>query len=228
MEIPFRMKPQQILGRVSTPDGRELVLYVRDGVFSIRVDGLELMSSRAHGSEEALAGLVLAAVRNRRPKVLVGGLGMGYTLRAVLDIVSESARVTVAEIFPAVVRWNRGELAHLARAPLADLRVSVEEADVASVIAASPSTFDAVLLDVDNGPAAFTTVGNRDLYDHRGLAAIRRCLRPQGVLGVWSADPDPPFARRLAKAGFTVRTETVSARPRAKGPKHTIFVAQKP
>ena len=114
------MKPQQTLGRVATPDGRELVLYVRDGVFSIRVDGLELMSSRAHGSEEALARLVLGGAQRQEPSVLVGGLGMGYTLRAVLDAVPGSAKVTVVEIFPAVVGWNRGELAHLAREPLED------------------------------------------------------------------------------------------------------------
>jgi len=220
------MKPQQILGRVATPDGKELVLYVRDGVFSIRVGGLELMSSRAHGSEEAMAGLVLAGVQGREPGVLVGGLGMGYTLRAVLDVVPESARVTVVEIFPAVVSWNRVELAHLAREPLSDSRVAVEEADVAAVVAANPRTFDAVLLDVDNGPAAFTTAGNRRLYGPQGLAEIRRCLRPRGVLGVWSADPDPAFARRLTRVGFRVRTETVSARRSARGPKHTIFVAR--
>lgn len=222
------MKPQQTLGRVTTPDGRELVLYERDGVFSIRVDGLELMSSRAHGSEEALADLVLAGIQSREPAVLVGGLGMGYTLRAVLDVLPESARVTVIEIFPAVVGWNRGELAHLAREPLEDARVTVEVADVAAVITANRCAFDAVLLDVDNGPEAFTTSSNRRLYAPQGIAEILCCLRPRGILGVWSADPDPPFARRLAKAGFTVRSETVSARPRAKGPKHTIFVAQKP
>jgi len=220
------MKPQHTLGRVATPDGRELVLYERDGVYSIRVDGLELMSSRAHGSEEALADLVLAGIRNRQPKVLVGGLGMGYTLRAVLDAVPESARVTVVEIFPAVVDWNRVELAHLAREPLEDARVVVEEADVAEIITANPHTFDAVLLDVDNGPEAFTTRGNRRLYDPQGLANIHRCLRQRGVLGVWSADPDPPFARRLSGAGFRVRAENVSARHRGKGPKHTIFVAR--
>jgi spermidine synthase len=220
------VKPQRTLGRVATPDGRELVLYERDGVFSIRIDGLELMSSRAHGSEEALADLALADIRDRNPKVLVGGLGMGYTLRAVLDAVPLSARITVVEIFPAVVGWNRGELAHLARKPLEDARVTVVEADVAAVVSANPHAFDAVLLDVDNGPAAFTTAGNRRLYGPRGLADIRRCLRPRGVLGVWSADPDPAFARRLTRAGFRVRTETVSARRRTKGPKHTIFVAR--
>jgi len=220
------MKPQQMLGRVATPDGHELVLYARDGVYSIRVNGLELMSSRAHGSEEALANFVLPKVQGREPRVLIGGLGMGYTLRAVLDVVPASAQVTVVEIFPAVVAWNRGDLAHLAGKPLEDSRVAVEEADVAAVIAANPRTFDAVLLDVDNGPAAFTTAGNERLYRADGLAAIRRCFRPHGVLGVWSADPDPAFARRLSKAGFRVRTETVSARRNAKGPKHTIFVAQ--
>jgi len=121
-------------------------------------------------------------------------------------------------------------LAALRKQPgqLKDARVVVEEADIATVITANPRTFDAVLLDVDNGPAAFTTTGNRRLYGTQGLADIRRCLRPRGMLGVWSADPDQPFARRLTKAGFRVRTETVSARLNAKGPKHTIFVAKKP
>ena len=219
------MKPQHFLGKASTPDGGEIVLYERDGAYFIRVNGLELMTSRAHGSEEDLARLALARIKKKKPKVLVGGLGMGYTLRAVLDAVPKSARVMVAEILPAVIAWNRNELAHLAGSPLEDPRVAVVERDISEIIAAGPSAFDAVLLDVDNGPAALTVAENERLYGPLGLTAIRRCLRPGGVLGVWSADPDKAFERRLAKAGFKVSTETVPARRGAKGPKHTIFVA---
>ncbi|MCK5376853.1 MAG: hypothetical protein KAJ97_07215 [Acidobacteria bacterium] len=221
------MKPQKTLSRMATPDGKELVLYERDGVFSIRVDGLELMSSRAHGSEEALARLVLSEIGHRRPKVLVGGLGMGYTLRAVLNFRPPVSTVTVAELFPSVVSWNRDELAHLAGAPLDDPRVTLVEDDVSDLLANSPHSFDAVLLDVDNGPAAFTLARNERLYGPHGIASVRRSLRPGGVLGVWSADPDPAFARELGRAGFRVKTEKVSARGVAKGPKHTIFVAKR-
>jgi spermidine synthase len=219
------MKPQHTLGQASTPDGGEIVLYERDGSYFIRVNGLELMTSRAHGSEEDLARLALAKVKQKNPKVLVGGLGMGFTLRAVLDVVPMSANVMVAEILPAVIIWNRKALAHLAGEPLEDPRVAVVERDVAEIIAAGPAAFDAVLLDVDNGPAAFTVAENERLDGPSGLAAIHRCLRPGGVLGVWSADPDKAFERRLAKAGFKVSTETVPARRGAKGPKHTIFIA---
>ena len=219
------MKPQLTLGKSATPDGGEIVLYERDGAYFIRVNGLELMTSRAHGSEEDLAKLTLAKVRNRQPKILVGGLGMGFTLRAVLDTVPQTAKVMVAEILPAVVAWNRDELAHLAGSPLEDTRVAVVERDVSEIIGAGPSAFDAVLLDVDNGPAALTVAENEVLYGPPGLAAIQRCLRPGGVLGVWSADPDRAFEKRLAKAGFKVSTETVSARRGGKGPKHTIFIA---
>lgn len=219
------MKPQHTLGRASTPDGGEIVLYERDGAYIIRVNGLELMTSRAHGSEEDLARLALAKLTRKKPKVLVGGLGMGYTLRAVLDVVPKKAEVLVAEILPAVVAWNRSELAHLAGAPLEDPRVAVVERDIAEIIAAGPSAFDAVLLDVDNGPAALTVAENKRLYGPEGLTTIRRCLRAGGVLGVWSADPDRAFERQLRKAGFKVATETVPARRGAKGPKHTIFVA---
>jgi len=219
------MKPQHTLGQASTPDGGEIVLYERDGAYFIRVNGLELMTSRAHGSEEDLARLALAKIERKKPKVLVGGLGMGFTLRAVLDAVPMSAKIMVAEILPAVIIWNRKALAHLAGEPLEDPRVAVVERDVAEIIAAGPSAFDAVLLDVDNGPAGLTVADNERLYGPSGLAAIRRCLRPGGALGVWSADPDRAFEKRLAKAGFTVSTETVPARRGAKGPKHTIFIA---
>ena len=221
------MKPQHTLGRANTPDGGEIVLYERDGIFIIRVNGVELMTSRAHGSEEDLARLTLAKVGSTSPKVLVGGLGMGFTLRAALDAIPRSAKVMVAEVLPVIVEWNRNELANLAGAPLEDPRVAVVERDVAEIIAAGPSVFDAVLLDVDNGPDALTVAENERLYGSNGLAAIRRCLRPGGVLGVWSADPDRAFEKRLAKTGFKVTTETVPARRGSKGPKHTIFIASK-
>jgi len=218
------MKRENLLGSVKTFDSKRLVLYERDGVYSIRVNGLELMSSRAHGSEEALARLVLARVRRPHPEILVGGLGMGYTLRAVLDVVPQQSKIVVAEIFPAVVEWNRADLATLADAPLLDPRVTVQVTDVADLFDGHP-TFDAILLDVDNGPDAFTIARNHRLYGAHGLEQIRRSLRQQGVLGVWSADPDPPFERRLSKAGFRVQVETVPAYQKSKGPKHTIFIA---
>jgi spermidine synthase len=220
------MKPQSTLGTATTPDGRQLVLYERDGVYFIRVDGLELMSSRAHGSEEALARLALARTRSRSPKVLVGGLGMGFTLRAVLDAVADDAEITVAEILPAVVAWNRDHLAELAHRPLDDPRVIIEVRDVAEVLGSSRRAFDVVLLDVDNGPVAFTTSGNQRLYSRRGLERIRRALRPGGVLGVWSADPDSRFVKRLAEAGFRVDEQRVPARGAGKGPRHTLFMAE--
>jgi spermidine synthase len=220
------MKPQITLERSVTPDGKEIILYERDGVLTIRVNGMELMSSRAHGSEEAMATFVLADLRATRPHILVGGLGMGYTTRAVLDNLPAKGRVTVTELLPVVVTWNRRHLGHLAGSPLDDPRVCLKQDDVARVMVANPLTFDAVMLDVDNGPAALTDIRNEQLYNAKGLATARRCLRPGGVLAVWSASPDHAFERALGKAGFRVRIETVRARKGAKGPKHTIFIAK--
>jgi len=218
------MKPQITIDRSTTPDGKEVVLYERDGVYTIRVGGYELMSSRAHGSEEEMAALAFAAVKARSPHILVGGLGMGFTLRAVLTGLPATGRVTVAELLPEVVSWNRKHLGHLTGEPLDDERVSLAVNDVAHVIASGTSAFDAILLDVDNGPAALTDHRNEKLYRARGLEIARRSLRPGGILVVWSASPDRPFESALAKAGFSVRTETVRARRGAKGPKHTIFL----
>ncbi len=220
------MKPQITIDRAITPDGKELVLYERDRVFTIRVDGLELMSSRAHGSEESMADLVLGQMETRHPRVLVGGLGMGYTLRAVLDRVSRSSRVTVAELLPEIVSWNREHLAVLSGSPLDDARVELAVEDVSQVMASRPDTFDAILLDVDNGPAALTDHRNARLYVAEGLAAIKRSLRRNGVLGVWSASPDRAYERALQRAGYRFRVETVRARRGTKGPKHTIFIAE--
>jgi len=220
------MKPQNLIDLTTTPDGNELVLDERDGVYTLRVDGFELMSSRAHGSEETMAEIVLAEVVSERPRILVGGLGMGYTLRAVLDALIPPGRVTVAELVPEIVRWNRDHLADLAGSPLDDPRVELVVSDVSRIISSSPDTFDAILLDVDNGPAALTDSRNARLYAAEGLAVINRSLRRDGILGVWSAGPDREFERTLRRAGFRFRVETVRARRGAKGPKHTIFIAR--
>ena len=220
------MKPQVTLERTTTPDGTELVLYERDGVFAIRVNGLELMSSRAHGSEEEMAELVLGQLKTRHPRVLVGGLGMGYTLRAVLDRTSFSSQITVAELLPEIVQWNRAHLAHLAGFPLDDERATLVVEDVGQVMASEPKGFDAILLDVDNGPAALTDQRNARLYLPEGLTTIGRSLRRGGILGVWSASPDREYERALKRAGFRFRVEMVPARRGAKGPKHTIFIAR--
>ena len=187
------------------------------------------MSSRMHGSEEALATLTCRDVRTLdQPSVLVGGLGMGFTLRATLDLLPPHASVVVAELVPAVVEWNRGPLGPLAGHPLKDPRVAIEIGDVAVTLRSSPGRFDAVLLDVDNGPAAFTAEQNRGLYDDRGLAAARAALKAGGVLAVWSAWEDRKFEQRLRYAGFTVEVQRVRGRLRKGGPRHTIFLGRNP
>lgn len=224
------MKPRVLVGRVPTPDGGELTLHRHGADFHLAVDGDELMSSRAHGSEEELAELCLAPLRDRRaPRVLVGGLGMGYTLRAALDALRgrPRAEVVVAEIFPAVVEWNRGPLADLAARPLDDPRARVYEGDFAELLAGAPPDgppWDAILLDLDTGPGHVTLERNRTLYAPEGLARLHAALTPGGTLGVWSAHPDPAFTRRLAKAGFDARAHRTRARKSGKGWRHEIFV----
>ena len=222
------MKPWELLGRTSTPDGVELALTRRDREYVILAAGKSLMSSRMHGSEEALATLACRALRRREePAVLVGGLGMGYTLRAALDLLAVDATVGVAELVPAVVEWNRGPLGPLAGHPLSDRRVRVEVGDVGAILRASRDRFDAVLLDVDNGPAAFTASGNDGLYADRGLAAARVALKVGGVLAVWSAWDNRRFEQRLRYGRFEVEVERVRGRLKRGGPRHTIFLAHK-
>jgi len=222
------VKPQTILDGATTPEGGEVVLYERAGVYTIRVNGHELMSSRVHGSEEELARLVCGALAERgEPRVLIGGLGLGYTLRAALDALPKGAMVEVVELLGAVVEWNRGVLSHLAGGPLEDPRVVLEVGDVTAKLRGADSLFDGVILDVDNGPDGLTMAANERLYRDAGLAAIHRALRPRGVLGVWSAEPDSSFARRLARAGFAVTSTRVRARSGGSGPHHTVFVARK-
>ncbi len=223
------MQPQRILDVVVTQDERELVLYQRGDRFLIQIDSEDLMTSRAHGSEQEMARLALATLGVRpTPRVLIGGLGMGFTLRATLDQLDRSpgAVVIVAEVFPSVVEWNRGPLAHLAHAPLEDARVRVDERDVALVLSSTTEVFDVILLDVDNGPDALTLQSNRHLYGQRGLEAALAALAPRGVLAVWSAGDDPNFTLRMHKAGFEATTHRVRERP-GKGARHVIFVGRK-
>ncbi len=217
------MKTTSELARARAPGGGELVLYEHDGTYTIRVGGLELMSSRAHGSEQRMAEL---AVREGARRVLVGGLGLGYTVRAVLDRVAADARVIVAEVVPAVVAWNRSHLAHLAGRPLEDPRVAVVEDDVGRVLRAATQRFDAILLDVDNGPQALTRPANQGLYGETGLRTAKAALARGGALAVWSAERDEPFLRRLRRVGFVAESVDVPARGAGGGPKHTIFVAR--
>lgn len=218
------MLPWRTLDRARAPDGAELVLQERNGEVVIRADGRELMSSRAHGSEETMAELGCARLRPDA-RVLVGGLGLGYTLRATLERLGRGARAVVAELVPAVVEWNRGPLAHLAGRPLDDPRVTVEVGDVRDVLARAPGGFDAVLLDVDNGPAALVRPANRRLYERAGIRLATRALRPGGVLVLWSASPDGPFERRARAAGLDVSAHEVPARgPGHRGPTHTLYL----
>ncbi len=221
------MKPWELLGEARTPDGTLLALTRRDREYVILANGKSLMSSRMHGSEEALATIVCRHARaSEAPCVLVGGLGMGFTLRATLDALPARATVIVAELLPKVVEWNRNVLAPLADHPLKDRRVDVIVGDVTDTIAASRDRFDAVLLDVDNGPHAFTATANDRLYGDAGLAALRGSLRSGGIVGVWSAWESRKFEQRLRYAGFDVKVEHVRARLKKGGPHHTIFLGR--
>jgi len=224
------MIPWVLLGEARVAvDGKRLSLYQRDGEFSIRLGGGgELMNSRSHGSEEALAELACARVAGRAPAhVLIGGLGMGFTLAAALSQLDAAARLTVCELVPEVVAWNRGPLGELAGHPLRDPRVAVYEGDVARLIMTQSHAYDAILLDVDNGPEGLTHADNDWLYGCEGLAAASAALRPGGVLAVWSAGRDPVFTGRLFKAGFAVEELRVRARG-TRGARHTIWLAQYP
>jgi len=203
-------------------------LVRRGDEYIILANGKPLMSSRMHGSEEALATFACIRVRTlEEPSVLIGGLGMGFTLRATLDLLPPDATVVVAELVPAVVEWNRGPLGPLAGHPLKDKRVQVEVDDVAVTLSSRPGRFDAVLLDVDNGPTAFTASNNAGLYDDRGIAAARAALKMDGVLAVWSAHEDRKFEQRLRHGKFDVQVERVRGRLKKGGPRHSIFLGRK-
>jgi spermidine synthase len=220
------MIPWIQLDSAKIPGGREeLRLKRRGSEFSIMLGTNELMNSRLSGSEEALARLSCAKIRGRpRPNILIGGLGMGFTLRAALAELPPDAAVVVAELVPAVVAWARGPMAELFAGCLDDRRVEIREADVADEIGSGKSAYDAILLDVDNGPDGLSRDENDRLYSMPGLAAARAVLRPGGVLAVWSAHPDRGFVTRLKRSGLEV--EEVATRARGKrGARHVIWLA---
>jgi spermidine synthase len=218
------MKKWNRLDEAVMPDGNIISLYEHDGSYSVRVGGAELMSTRRHASEEKIAELACARVKGvSSPCVLIGGLGLGFTLRAALAALPEGASVVVSEILPAVIAWNRNPEFPLAADAIADRRVTVLQRDVGEIIRESRAAFDCIILDVDNGPAALSTEGNGQLYTAGGLQAIRTALRPGGCLAIWSAAPDPAFEKLLARAGFLVDVQR--CRPHANsGGWHTIFI----
>lgn len=210
------MKPTRLLDRATTPDGTPITLHEHDGAISIRVGGVELMSTRQHHSEERLAELACVGLRERaRATVLIGGLGLGFTLRATLGLVGADAKVVVAELIPAVIAWNRVPDHRLAADIMDDPRVEIVVGDVARLLDKGPGRFDAIMLDVDNGARGLTAVANEGLYATRGLNVAREALRPGGRVAVWSASHDPRFVGRMEEAGFTV--DVVKARSHPTG-----------
>jgi spermidine synthase len=219
------MIPRVLLDTAPIPGGGELRLVRRGDDFWIMIGANALMSTRLRGSEEALATLACARIAGRpRPALLIGGLGMGFTLRAALGALPGDAKVVVSELVPAIATWARGPMAGVHGTSLDDPRVDVVETDVADLIAAARGAYDAILLDVDNGPDALSRDSNDRLYDLEGLRRARSALRPGGILGIWSAAPDPAFARRLGKADFAVEEVTVRAHAGRKGAKHVIWL----
>lgn len=221
------MKPTETLARAVGPDGAALLLTRRDGVYRLSVGGENLMSTRQHGSESTLAELACAHLPARRsPRMLIGGLGFGYTLRAALDRLPPEARVVICELFPLVITANQGEIGELTGRPLEDRRVTLVEGDVRGQLDGKGG-FDAILLDVDNGPRAFTVPSNEELYGEVGITRLRESLSERGVLALWSAEPAPEFERRLRRRGFEVKHHRVEARPGAPRRGHTIVIARR-
>lgn len=221
------MRPRLLIDSAEVPGGGELRLYRRDSEFSIMLGNTELMNSRMSGSEEALAALTCGPLATAaQPAVLIGGLGMGFTLRAALTLLPATARIVVAEIVPAVIEWARGPMAEIFGDSLGDPRVEIVADDVAALIRRASGAWDAILLDVDNGPDGLTREENDRLYDARGLGSARAALRAGGVLAVWSSAPDRSFSNRLRRAGFAVDEQVVRARG-GKGGRHLIWIARR-
>lgn len=220
------MLPWLHLGTAKIPGGGELRLMRRGREFAIKLGSNELMNSRLTATEQALATIACDKIRTRaRPKILIGGLGMGFTLRAALIVLGPQAQITVAELVPEVVTWARGPMAELFGDSLTDPRVRIHEADVGDLIRASRSEYDAILLDVDNGPNGITRASNDRLYDPTGLAAAHAALRARGVLAIWSSTPDAKFTARLRKGNFDVVENPVRAKGPQGGAQHFIWTA---
>jgi len=221
------MIPWSLIDTVQVPGGDgELRLMRRGAEFAIMLGQNQLMNSRLSGSEQALATIACGKIKSlKRPHLLIGGLGMGFTLRAALAVLGTEALVVVAELIPAVLQWARGPMAEIFGDSLTDPRVSLREADVAELIRSSPSAYDAILLDVDNGPDGLTRDANDALYDPSGLRAAHAALRPRGVLAVWSSGPDPKFTKRLREAGFEVEEIKLRANGTRGGARHMIWIA---
>ncbi|GGB89043.1 spermidine synthase [Novosphingobium endophyticum] len=220
------MIQRELLGTAQVPGGEELRLYRHDRDFMIVLGHNELMSTRKWGSEEALATMSYERIRHaKRPHVLIGGYGMGFTLRAALKVLPDDARITVVELVPEIILWARGPMAEVAQGCLDDPRVTLLMSDVAPFISGAQGDYDAILLDVDNGPDGLVREENNVLYSPSGLRAAKRALTPDGVLAIWSAGADPAFTRRLEKSGFAVDEVKVAARSNGKGAKHVIWFA---
>jgi spermidine synthase len=219
--------PWSLVATTPVPGAAEELRLMRRGAeFSIRLGSNELMNSRLGGSEAALATLACGRIKAREhAEILIGGLGMGFTLRAALAVMGAQARIIVAELVPAVVAWARGPMADVFGDSLTDPRVRIHQADVGSLIRRARSAFDAILLDVDNGPDGLTRTSNNGLYGAAGLSAAHAALRPGGVLAVWSAGPDAEFARRLRQAGFALEEARVRANGARGGARHVVWIA---
>lgn len=225
------MIQRDLLDTASIPGGGELRLFRRElkgaDEYSIMLGRIELMNSRLSGSEEALATLACERLGAKNPRILIGGYGMGFTLRAALSVLPPQAHVEVVELIPAIVKWAREPMAQLSQNCLDDSRVAVTIGDVSHAINKADREYDAILLDVDNGPDGLTHEANDRLYNIAGLASAKKALRSNGILAVWSSEGDTRFTSRLKKTGFAVDVKTVPARSNGKGAKHTIWLASK-
>lgn len=209
------------------PNGGELRLMQRGEEFSIKLDQNELMSSRLSATEQALATIACARLKTESPRILIGGYGMGFTLRAALIVLGARAEIVVAELVPAVIAWARGPMAELSGSSLSDPRVRIHEGDVGDLVRSGKQVYDAILLDVDNGPEGMTLESNDRLYDLKGLRAAHAALRPGGVLAVWSSAPNPKFTERLRKAGFAAEEIPLRAKGPRGGARHLIWMAMR-
>lgn len=222
------MTPRELIDVAEVPGGDPLRLFRRGDDFMIVLDRNELMSSRMSGSEEALAEMTLARLDTPgSARLLIGGYGMGFTLRKALALMGPKGEAVVAELVPKIIEWARGPMAELAAGCLDDPRTRIVMGDVGAAIAQGRGAYDAILLDVDNGPDGLTRLANDRLYTFDGLRAARAALRPGGVLAVWSAGPDPKFARRMREVGFAVEEVAVRARQNGKGPRHVIWFGRR-